>query len=306
MRALVAAVLGLSLVVSARAGETEDFLRFAWPERGEALMELTDERIVGDYRRSIVMSMRLHVEPDLASDRLVLRFWDTRLVSVDDEPIASADPTSVTFVVGRVLSHATPTMIVSRDGRYLESRDLDRVTREVLAAAGFPALPPGLDAFAGLVDDAAADDWTAWVGAWLGKRLQAGESTQSQASWKLDDAVVPVQVTRRGLPSGDAPARTRLEASAVYPSAAVRWYTSGFLIDMAREAKELGDDDPLSSRRFLERAVFSPLTETLTIELETASLRPIAAERLRTFSAVARGHRVHGTERRAHRFTWQD
>jgi hypothetical protein len=90
----------------------------------------------------------------------------------------------------------------------------------------------------------------------------------------------------------------------VFPSESVRRYTSGFLIDMAREAKELGDDDPVASARFLERAQFSPVTETLTADLETATMRPLLVERTRTFSAVARGHWVVGSERRAHRFTW--
>jgi hypothetical protein len=71
---------------------------------------------------------------------------------------------------------------------------------------------------------------------------------------------------------------------------------------MARDAKELGDDDTTTSVRFLARALFSPVTETLTVDLETATMRPILAERTRSFSAVADGHWVSGSERRAHRF----
>jgi hypothetical protein len=279
-------------------------LRFAWPVRGDATIELSDERSVGDERRSVVIEMHLHVEPDATSDRLVLRFSDARIVSVDDVPIASVNPAGMRIAVARVMRIATPTILVDRDGRYAESRDLDGVARGVLAAAGFPGMPPGLDSFKNLLRDAASGDWYAWVGAWLGSRLKPGEWTRTESTWELDGTRVPVKAARRGLSSSGAAGRTRLEVQAVYPSESVRRYTGGFLIDMAREAKELGDDDTVASARFLEHAQFSPVTETLTVDLETATMRPILAERTRTFSAVARGHWVSGSERRAHRFTW--
>jgi hypothetical protein len=121
---------------------------------------------------------------------------------------------------------------------------------------------------------------------------------------RLNDQQVPVVLTRRGLAPSAPEALTRLEASAVYPSEAVRLYTRGFLIDLAREAKELGDDDPVASQRFIEKARYSPLTVTLTAELESATMRPLFAERTRTFSAVHGRHKVEGRERRTHRFTW--
>jgi len=67
---------------------------------------LTDERRVGDHVRSVVMTSRLHVEPDGSPGRLVLRFSDARIVSVDGLPIAVADPAEVHVAVGRVLSHS--------------------------------------------------------------------------------------------------------------------------------------------------------------------------------------------------------
>jgi len=168
------------------------------------------------------------------------------------------------------------TMVISRDGRYLETRDLDRLVHGVLSAVGLPSLPVGSDAFASLLSDVAAEDWSTWVGAWLGK----------------------------GEESNDPHARTRLTASAVDSSDAVRMYTKGFLIDLAREAKESGDNDPVASERVLEKAVYSPMTTTLTAELETATMRTVFAERTRTSSASKGKHKVEGRERRTHRFRW--
>jgi len=279
-------------------------LRFAWPAHAEAQVELTDERTVGDESRTIVMTMRLRVEPDAGGDRLVVRLSDAKLASIDGASAADTDSARTLLAVGRVMKSITPTMVVDPNGRYLETRDVDRLTREVLAAAGLPSLPVGFDAFSQMLSDVAAEDWSAWVGAWVGNQLAVGESTESVKDMQLRGGLVPVRLTRRGLTPSVPDGRTRLEASAVYPSESVRQYTRGFLIDLAREAKELGDDDPVASVRFLDKARYSPLTETLTVELETATMRPLFAERTRSFSAVKGKHKVEGRERRTHRFTW--
>lgn len=120
----------------------------------------------------------------------------------------------------------------------------------------------------------------------------------------LNGASVPLRMKCRGLQPVEPGGHTRLEAQAVYPSESVRHYTAGFLTDLAREAKELDDFHPDLSLRFLQSATYSPMTQTLTVELETATMRPVFAERLRTFSASKGRHKVEGRERRAHRFTW--
>ena len=260
-------VLGVVLVAA---------MQFAWPAHAEAQVELTDERSVGEESRTIVMTMRLRVEPDVSTDRVVVRLSDARIESIDGSSPGDTDPAHTLLAVGRVMKNLTPTMVISHDGRYLETRDLDRLVHDVLSAVGLPSLPVGSDAFASLVSDVAAEDWSTWVGAWLGKGQESSE------------------------PSG----HTRLTASAVVSSDAVRMYTRGFLIDLAREAKELGDNDPVASERFLEKAVYSPMTTTLTAELDTATMRPVFAERTRTFSASKGKHKVEGRERRTHRFTW--
>jgi hypothetical protein len=245
-------------------------MQFAWPAHSEAQVELTDERSVGEESRTIVMTMRLRVEPDAGTDRVVVRLYDARIKSIDGASPGETDPAHTLLAVGRVMKNLTPTMVISRDGRYRETRDLDRLVRDVLSAVGLPSMPVGSDAFASLLSDIAAEDWSTWVGAWLGKGQESSE------------------------PSG----HTRLTASAEVSSEAVRMYTRGFLIDLAREAKELGDNDPVASVHFLDKAVYSPMTTTLTAELETATMRT------RTFSAAKGKHKVEGRERRTHRFTW--
>jgi hypothetical protein len=102
---------------------------------------------------------------------------------------------------------------------------------------------------------------------------------------------------------GDTWGRARLDASTIHSSESVKDYTAGFLIDMAREAEELGDD-PVASRTFLAHARYSPVTETFRVELDPATMRPFLAEHARSFHAVNGKHRVEGLERRTHRFTW--
>jgi hypothetical protein len=267
-----------------RGADATPFLRFAWPKACEAQVELTDERTVGDVSRTIVMTMRLRVEPDGASDRLIVRLSDARLISVDGSTPGDLDPAHALFAAGSVMKRVTPTMVISREGRYLETRDLDRLVHEVLEAAGFPGPPPGLDAFSHLLDDVAAEDWITWTGAWLGQRLGPGDTLETERELPFDGARIPVRITRRGLTPSAPQGHTRLEASTVYPSESVRHYTAGFLIDMAREAKELGDKDPVASMRFLESAQYGPVTQTITVELETATMRPAFAERTHRFT----------------------
>jgi hypothetical protein len=279
-------------------------LRFAWPAPAEARVELTDERTVGDESRTIVMTMRLRVEPEAATGHVVVRFSDAKLISIDGGSPGDTDPAPTLRDVGRLMTRATPTMVVDQGGRYLETRDLDKLTRDVLSAAGFPTMPMGDETFSRVLNDVAAQDWNAWVGAWIGNELAVGESAEAERNMRLGGGSVPVHLTRRGLTPSVSEGRTRLDATAIYPSEAVRKYTQGFLIDMARESQELGDDDPVASVRFAESARYSPLTDTLTVELETATMRPLFAERTRSFSAMKGKHVVEGRERRTHRFTW--
>jgi hypothetical protein len=305
MRALGIAIVTAFLSCGPSWGEdARSALSFAWPPRADAQVELTDERSVGDDRQSIVLTMRLRVEPDPTSGRVVVRLFGVQLASIDGSSPRDTDPARTLLAVGRVMKRITPTMVIGRDGRYLETRDLEPLVREVLGAVGFPAMPPDLSAFSALLSDVAATDWNTWVGAWLGNRLAPGEREESEQDMQLDGAMVPVRLTRRGLTPSVADGRTRLEASAVYPSESVRQYTRGFLVDMAREAKELGDNDPVASVKFVDSARYSPMTETRTVELETATMLPLFAERTRSFTAVKGKHKVEGRERRTHRFTW--
>ena len=252
-------------------------LRFAWPAHGVARVEITDERSIGTESRTVVLTMRLRVEPDGESDRLLVSLSDAKLVSIDGQTASNADPAHTLLAVGRVMRSVTPTMVVARDGRFRGTRDSARMTQEVLSAAGFPAIPPGFSAFERFLTDVAAEDWGGWVEDWIGQPF------------------VPVE------PGG----RAHLEAFAVYPSSAVRSYTSGFLIDLAREAKELGTANPEVSLRFLERAEYSPMKESRSLDVESATMRPLLAERVRTFSATKGRHTVDGRERRTHRFEWE-
>lgn len=279
-------------------------LRFAWPARAVADVELTDERSVGDERRVVVMVMRMTVEPDGATRRRIVRLSDVRLVSVDGSAPGETDPAPVLIAVGRVMKATTPTFVVSADGRFDGVRDLERLSGAVQAAAGFPTMFENIEAFRTVLSELAAEDWDAWVGAWRGERLAPGESFDDLREEIVGGATVPVRTRRRGLPPSVPDGRTRLEALTIFPSEAVKEYADGFLIDMAREARELGDDDPVASVRFLERAHYSPMVETRTVELETATMRPYLAERSRAFTATAGRHVVEGRERRTHRFTW--
>lgn len=281
-------------------------LRFAWPESGDALVELTDERTVGDASRTIVLTMNLHVEPDAGgSDRLIVRLSDAKLVSIDGKSAGEADQAHTLLAVGRVMKCLTPTLVISREGRFVETRDADKLLLSVLHAAGFPDLPPGGDAFKRLLNDVAAEDWSSWVEAWIGNGLKPGESVDIEHDMDLRGSRVPVRIKKRGLAPSAPDGRSRLQATAVYPSDAVQNYTAGFLVDLAREAKELDDYHPDLSLRFLQSAEYGPMTQTLTVELETATMRPLFAERVRTFQASKGRHKVEGRERRTHRFTWR-
>jgi hypothetical protein len=273
----IGAVAAACWCAAAGAQSDRPTLRFAWPAHGAARVEITDERSVGAESRTVVMTMRLRVEPDGDSDRFLVRLSDAKLVSIDGRTASNADPARTLLAVGRVMKSVTPTMVVARDGRFIEARDTARMTHDVLREAGFPEIPPGFSVFERFLTGVAAEDWGAWVESWIGQPF------------------VPVE------PGG----RAHLETFAVYPSSAVRSYTSGFLIDLAREAKELGDKNPQASLRFLESAEYGPMKESRSLDVESATMRPLLAERVRTFSATKGSHTVDGKERRTHRFLWE-
>lgn len=278
-------------------------LRFAWPERAAAIVELTTERRVGDVALSVVVRSRLDVTPEAPPAHRLLRFSDPTIVSINGVPFAKARRDTEASDVARVVRAMTPSFVVDDAGRYLEARETDRLIQEVLAAAGLPLPPFGMNAFADLVKDVAISDWQAWVELWIGDTLLPGEWTRLDRVMPLDGALAPAKLVRKGLPPLGGEGRTRLVLEAEYPSDAVRTYTTGVLLDLAVEAERLGDD-VLANRKWIESARFSPVEETITAELETATLRPIVVQRVRSFFAENDGFRVEGTERRVHRFEW--
>lgn len=274
-RAAAATVaVALGAVLAARAEESRPLV-FAWPAPAEATVELTDYRSVGDDARTIVMTMRLAVRADAGTGRLVVSISGGRLVSIDGTTPGETDPAHVLLASGRLMKAFAPAMIVAADGGFVGLADPDRIAAEMLAAMGAPRAPAGSRAVADVFEQVAREDWNAWAGAWVGMTVTSGED----------------------------PGRVRLDATAVRDSDAVRASTAGFLIDMAREAQELGDD-PATSEKFLASARYSPVTETLRVELDPATMRPFVAVRERTFHAVSGRHRVDGVMRRTHRFAW--
>lgn len=278
-------------------------LRFAWPERAAASVELSTERRVGDVSLSIVVRTRLDVAPEPPPAHRLLRFSNPTIVSIDGVPFGETRKDTEAFDVARVLKAKAPSFTVDATGRYLEARDAERMVREVLAAAGLPLPPFGMNAFADLVSGLATSDWQAWVELWIGDALVPGEWTRLDRVMPFDGALAPVKLVRKGLPPLGGEGRTRLVLEAEYPSDAVRTYTTGVLIDLAVEAERLGDD-VRANRKWIEKAAFSPVEEAITVELETATLRPLHVERVRSFFAENEGFRVEGTERRVHRFEW--
>jgi hypothetical protein len=279
-------------------------LRFAWPAEAEARVELTDVREIGDESRAIVMTMRLRVAPDAATGHVVARLSDPQLVSINGKSAGTPDPTPTLLDTAGMMACITPTMVVDRDGRYLETQELERMTRDIWGVAGLPVPPGAAESFGRLLSDVAAEDWNAWVGAWIGNALAVGESAETERTMSLRGGARRVRLTQRALAPSSPDGRTKLEASAVYASEVVRLSTRGSLIDLAREAKILKGNDPAASERFLEEARYSPLTDTLNVELETATMRPLVAQRARTYAAAHGKLKVEGRETRTHRFTW--
>ncbi|HEX6851668.1 MAG TPA: hypothetical protein VF139_09705 [Candidatus Polarisedimenticolaceae bacterium] len=278
-------------------------LRFAWPERAAAIVELTTERRVGEVALSVVVRSRLDVAPEAPPGHRLVRFSKPTIVSIDGVPFAKARTDTEASDVARVVRSMTPSFVVDDAGRYLEARDADRMIREVLAAVGLPDLPFGMSAFAGLVGEVAPRDWQMWVELWIGDALLPGEWTRLDRVMPFEGALAPVTLIRKRVPPVGGADHTRLLLEAEYPSDAVRTYTTGVLLDLAIEAERLGDD-VRANRKWIESARFSPVEETITAELETATLRPIVVERVRSFFAENDGFRVEGTERRVHRFEW--
>ena len=260
------------------ASEAANPLRFAWPVPATARVEISDERALGDRRRSIVLAATLRADRDGESDQMLLRFEGARLVSIDDVAADRADAGSIARAVAEVMKHALPTMVIARDGSYVESRDLDRVIKEIFESAGVPFPFEIRDAMQELLTDVAAQEWNSWVTAWVGLRLAPGDWTRESRDVEVAGVTLPAVVTWRALGTGAEVGTSRYELTMIHPSDSVRHYTSGFLVDMARQAGELGED-PVINLQYLKKATFSPLTERITIpELRDEVVRRIDAK----------------------------
>lgn len=280
---------------------TAEPLAFAWPVPSSATLDLLVERHVGTAFRSIEMRMRLDARRE-SEGRLLVRLHDPRILTIDGIPFARARKDTESYDVARVLRAITPSFVVSDRGEYLEERETGQLVRAVLAAAGFERPPLAMEAFEDLVSRVGPSDWHAWTELWLGSTLAPGDFLRSRQVVVFEKDLVPVTVVRKALEAGTA-GRSRLETIAEFPSDAVRSYTVGFLLDMAIDAEESGED-VLANRRFVEEARFSPVTETVAALLETATLRPLEVDRTRSFWAVGGKFTIEGRERRRHRFVW--
>lgn len=299
-------VLLVALLAPVAAGSeppATEPLAFAWPAPSSATVDLLVERRVGTAFRSIEIRLRLDALPE-SEGRLLVRLHDPRILTIDGVPFARARKDTESYDVARVLRAITPSFVVSDNGDYLEERETDRLVRAVLAAAGFEGRPLAMEAFEDLVSRVGPSDWHAWTELWLGSTLAPGDLVRTRQVVVFEGDLVPVTVVRRALESGTA-GRSRLETTAEFPSDAVRSYSVGFLLDMAIDAEQLGED-VIANRRFVEEARFSPVTETVAALLETATLRPIEVDRTRSFWAVGGSFTVEGRERRRHRFVWDE
>lgn len=301
-----AVFLALS-VVGSPAPRSEDArlpLRFAWPAGSAATVELKTERSIGGTSRSLVLRQRLHVEAAGESGDLLIRATRPRIVAINGAPYASSRRDPVGRDVARVMARILPSFTVSADGEFLDHRDTERTVRAVMEEVGLPFLPFGLSAFEEMVKGVARSDWQAWVELWRGDLLLPGEWTRSDRVVDFEGVPVAVKLIRRGLEPIGGAAHSRFQIEVEYPSPAVRSYTTGFLIDLALDAEELADD-VLENREWVDEARFSPVTEIITIEMETATMRPLVVDRARSFFAVHGDHRVDGRERRTQRFQWE-
>jgi hypothetical protein len=300
-RLLLLLMAGLAL--PARAGAEAPPLRFRWPIPARATVTERVQR----HGQDVTIRYQLSLSPAADREQLTLHIEGTEVMAVKGANLK--DPAVRAKVEQAVkVAAIAPSLVISREGQFLDIDRFDRVLAAIAAASPGTAeqkrrvvalmRTPEMKR---LLEQRAADFWNVWVGVWANQNLPSGARRQVPRQVALPDGSGFNQLLHLQHHGADGPpGHVRLSFAATLDGAAdqqaVRRFIDGVLEQMSAQAGR-----PLP-REVIETIEVTTAGEVIT---DPETLRPVAARSGRQTTLKVRGEppRVE-QELRRYTFEW--
>lgn len=275
-------------------------LRFAWPTPSRVTVT---ERTLKKGKRAVmryeaVLSARKEGGYELKLDKLQFLERDGRDLTKGPLPPEIKQATA--------LASAIPTLVLSAEGQVVDVVGMEEMLERI-----YKMMPeeereqvralfsrPGMDQ---VMKQNAAEFWDAWVGAWVGLELAAGEERSGAMQVQLPTGAVEsvVTVRHRG-PDAEHKGAVRLEMESVLEGEPFRKAMVASIAQVLQSASPQGKEQPdvdamvKSARRVNSAAVV----------MDTATMRPMSARKSEVSRLVIADKERDEIEEHDYTFVW--
>ncbi|HVG62120.1 MAG TPA: hypothetical protein VNA24_26385 [Hyalangium sp.] len=276
-------------------------LRFAWPTPSRVTVT---ERILKKGKRAVVrydaaLSARQGGGYELKLDKFQFLEMEGRDVTKGPQPPA--------LKAAMALSSAIPTLVIASDGQVEDVVGMEEAMQRVLTLVpeekGMRDQVRAMLAQPGMeqaMKQKAGDFWNAWVGAWVGTDLAAGEERSATVPMQLPSGAVDSKLTMRHRgPDVSHKGAVRLEMETVLEGEPFRKAMVGMLSQMLQSAAPEGKAPDFET--MLESASRVSNAEVVT---DAATLRPYSARLVQVTQLRIGGQEREEREEREYSFAW--
>jgi hypothetical protein len=290
-------------------------LRFAWPVPARALVKHETEQAWAGARTKPNRSMRKRFMLEVTADEEegVLRLERTaiEIVEVEGRDVSSPAAQHQLAPIVAQLMAAQPIVEVAKDGTFLGVEDWEAHLLKVEKALSALATRDVADGtmrllrqptFAQAAMQKMADPWNAWVGAWVDRELQSGDSITEEGLVQLGEVEVPQQVLVEHLGSEkSSPGLVRLQMTATMEGPEIAAAMQGALQEAMAAVPRIGEAKGSMPEANTEIRVIS----RVTLVTDPDTLRPAHVEMAKKIEMNIGGETSSRTDTERFDFEWQ-
>jgi hypothetical protein len=288
---------------AAQAPASAPALRFAWPTPSRVTVT---QRSLKKGKRAVlrydaVLSARMGGGYELKLDKI--QFLELEGRDVSKGPLPPEVKTAL------AMASALPTVVISAEGEFVDVMGLDEVVEHILkqtpnekgrrdkirAVFAQPAVAQAMKQKAG-------DFWQAWVGAWVGMDVAAGQERVAMVPLQMPLGSVDGTVTLRHRgPVTEHKGAVRLEMETVLEGEPFRKEMVNMLSQMVQAAGAQEGTEPPDFEAMLQSARRVSTVEVVT---DPATLRPYSARMVQVTQVQVEDQQNEQREEQEYRFTW--
>lgn len=278
-------------------------LRFAWPTPSRVTVT---ERILKKGKRSVVrydavLSARKGGGYELKLDKF-------QFVELEGQDV-SKGPLPPELKAAQAVAGAIPSLVLSPEGQVVDvvgmEETMERALQLVPEEQGMREKMRAAFAQPGLAQamkQKAGDFWQAWVAAWVGMDLAAGQERSATVPMQLPSGSVDSKVTMRHRgPVPEHKGAVRLELETVLEGEPFRKAMANMLSQMMQGVSTQGGKPPPDFDAMLKSARRVSTVETVT---DPATLRPYSARLAQVTQLRVEDQEREEREEREYSFAW--